>query len=462
MYTWLEEFSYRLAASQETLVQNQAPDGGWGLTFDSASSIVNTSEALHVLSMNNLGNLTSIERGLDFIKKNLSRHTQPRESGGRGANTRFVSFAISALALNPSFIDEETSAALNWGIAWLEHARTRDGWPERLGDPDTSIHQTAYAVSGLSSLRKMLLSLPELARQALTLPKTTHLEALILHGAQGLLRHRRPNGLWPVQTYSQTAASPSKSSLALLALNAASDLMEEDRKLASGTSLSAADRREGKLSDFIYKGAISLAQLNPRWKRWVEHDPEVPGTDWIHLANAMAPDACIVSGVHESEAEIKSSLEELRQSWSNKHSFWVELGGKPTIRAAFHISHCFQAAQSQVLGFRAASIHSIPSAVSEFQVFDWGFSITITPDVHRVRLSPKLLQLLSVVSSHDTASSDTIADTLGIARGSVAKYIARLNKIAKENSSSFSPAIILTGSSGYYLNPQLRELMDAS
>ena len=101
--------------------------------------------------------------------------------------------------------------------------RVDQGWPEIAGVDDTSLHQTARSVLALSRLRSALvgfgpgLALPGGEDTSMLLGRVG---PLITHGVRGLLYHRRSSGAWGWRTYVDTAPSPSKTALCMMAVAA--------------------------------------------------------------------------------------------------------------------------------------------------------------------------------------------------------------------------------------------------
>ncbi|MGK5558072.1 hypothetical protein ACSNOI_41360, partial [Actinomadura kijaniata] len=152
----LTEFEQRVAVAARTLLGSQGHDGGWGLTLTSVSSIVNTAEVLAILHAADVAG-TAARRGVEFLCGAVADHCRPRQAGGRGENTRFVVFALQGLLENPVFLAHPpVPAAIEWCVGWLEGHRVEHGWPEVAGIDDTSLHQTALAVSSLARLRERL------------------------------------------------------------------------------------------------------------------------------------------------------------------------------------------------------------------------------------------------------------------------------------------------------------------
>src|SRR6185369_9218834 len=73
------------------LASNVNPDMGWGMSPGQASSIVNTAEAIYILTRAK-GYAAEIENGLAYISNRLFKSLEEQ-----GSRTRYVLFALLAL-----------------------------------------------------------------------------------------------------------------------------------------------------------------------------------------------------------------------------------------------------------------------------------------------------------------------------------------------------------------------------
>ena len=129
----LVAFEARAGQAARTLLHHQGYDGGWGLTLTSVSSIVNTSEVLPILRTAGLAG-QPVRQAIDFLTGALQEHCQPRQKGGRGEHTRFVTFGLTGLLSHPRFFHHDGVAeSAAWCVGWLDDHRVDHGWPEVLG-----------------------------------------------------------------------------------------------------------------------------------------------------------------------------------------------------------------------------------------------------------------------------------------------------------------------------------------
>lgn len=126
------------------LASNVNPDMGWGMSPGQASSIVNTAEAIYILTRAK-GYGAEIENGLDYISNRLFKSLE--EQGGR---TRYVLFALFALTDHLEKVD--SNLLLNC-TDWLLRAQNSDGgWGHVTNDSDSRIFPTCFAVCVLRRL----------------------------------------------------------------------------------------------------------------------------------------------------------------------------------------------------------------------------------------------------------------------------------------------------------------------
>ena len=117
------------------------------------------------------------------------------------------------------------------------------------------------------------------------------------------------------------------------------------------------------IPEVLRVGGVALLQLRPRWESWIEHDPEVPGTDWVHPAYAIAAAACVSCGISIDDPQLNAAFKFLDGLWSPRSTSWIEPGGRATIRADFHTVRAFNAAQEQIQGASPALIAVAPTGV---------------------------------------------------------------------------------------------------
>lgn len=357
----LSSYGERVSRAAQTLREHQGFDGGWGLTLTSVSSIVNTTEALAVLRAADAEG-KPVRDALSFLADAVEDHCRPRQKGGRGENTRFVCFALSGLLTYPQFVAQPGIAdAAAWCADWLAQRQTDQGWPEVAGVDDVSLHQTARAVLALTGLRKALTSLGP----GFVLPGGTdtsvlldRVEPLIAHGIRGLLYHRRSSGAWGWRTYVDTAPSPSKTALCLMAVAAsagclgAGDPFDPARDVlleSGGVSGETVMRRP---SQVVAEAADWLLRNHHRWETFVEDDKDVQGTAWEHMAYALGVQAVLRAGVNPYDQRLARSWRLMSDLWDGSETgLWNEPGAsgrRATVRAAFHTVCAYEEARARV------------------------------------------------------------------------------------------------------------------
>lgn len=440
-----EQFLSRARLAAKTLIAAQDHLGGWGLKLSQqAPSIVNTSEALYFFASIGETCSPSVMRGIEYINKNVRLHTQLRQDGGRGENTRFPAFAIYGLCqYAQGFIDPRSIETVEWCLEWLLQHRTRDGWPELSGAGDTSIHQTANTLHSLS------LAYSRLKEMAPSLSATRHasikkgIEVLGDFATAGLLRHRRGDGLWPPTTFAQRGASPAKTSLALLALHA---------MIESGLDLALDAQTRSALRAGLLDSAVRLAADHARWENYIEGDPEVPGTVWQHPAYAMALAAACRCGVDPGSRSLRTAWRYVDYSWSRDAATWLEPDGSATVRIAFHVARAY----STIGDVEYKDHHEIHAAAQPafktFIVDDCCIMIDLPSDRVSVRLPSRLWELASIVSQNpEGVSSAVIAAKMGLAQRGIARYISRLNDtVARSTNDLVTQLVVADRKSGSY------------
>jgi hypothetical protein len=444
----LAAYEKRLAVASRTLLEHQGFDGGWGLTLSSVSSVVNTSEVLFVLRAAGIAG-APVRDALGFLSGAVREHCRPRQKGGRGEHTRFVCYGLTGLMYFPQFsILPEVAETAAWCVDWLERHQVEQGWPEVAGVDDMSLHQTALAVRSLASLRRTLTDLgPELdlANGITTSALLKRVEPLIRHGLAGLLYHRRSSGAWGWRTYVDTAPSPSKTALALMAIAAAGGHYS-----AAGWSMAEPEMRveaggvHGKsqvvsLGEVVADAAGWLMRNHHRWETFVEDDKDVPGTAWEHLAYALGVQAVLRAGASPFDPRLEQAWTLMLGLWDADGGLWNEPGAsgkRATIRAAFHTAAAYEEARQRVGQAELAEpapgkskLAAIPVAVTLTAIADRQISIRAGDHPVVCPLPQQLIRLVRVLADAGSRGipAAEIAGALFVAPSSVAKYVQRLN-----------------------------------
>lgn len=447
-------FRGRAARCRQALLEVQADDGGWGVTTDSTSSIVNTAEALYVLRLDHEVPSDPEVRAAGYIGASLPAHARPRSDGGRGANTRFVAFGLLGLGLyhgiaaSPSGLE-----AIDWALGWLDKHRTRDGWPERAGDVDTSLHQTAVTLYALSELHADLAPLTTALGEG-NGRRVALIAELASHATRGLLWHQQTGGGWPSHTFGEAAPSPSKTGLAIMALESAarSATIDGVTRYATHGGYGPACNRLETIVDATRNGAERLSLIHSRWESYVESDPEVPGTDWIHPAYAIALAGCLAGGIQASARALQPAFKFLDRLWNPGLAMWQEPGGRVTIRSAFHVSRAYRYAvlrESDTLW--SETLTAEVTVVQLLRMHGRTLQIQSTLGSFSVPLTERQAHLLSHIGRNSEGlTPQDIADRMSLQRTSVAQYVRRTNLRVRECTGSLIGNVIELDSEGRY------------
>jgi hypothetical protein len=451
----LGAYQKRVSRAAQTLLGHQGFDGGWGLTLTSVSSIVNTTEALAILLAAGIGGKAARD-ALSFLAIAAEDHCRPRQKGGRGENTRFVCFALSGLLSYPQFFAQPGIAdAAAWCADWLEHHQVDQGWPEVAGVDDVSLHQTARAVLALSGLRKTLTDLgpgfvlPGGADADVLLNRTG---PLIAHGVRGLLYHRRSSGAWGWRTYVDTAPSPSKTALCLMAVAAsagclgAGDPIDAARDVPAETGGVRGETVMRRPSQVVAEAADWLLRNHRGWETFVEDDKDVQGTAWEHMAYSLGVQAVLRAGGNPHDQRLARSWRLMSDLWDDEAGLWNEPGAsgkRATVRAAFHSVCAYEEARARVAQIGMAEetagspvpgsgvgdtahveLHSV-----ELIAARWELKVSTRERSATCQLPERLFAVAAALHrAPGGLPVSELAAVLHVAPSSVAKYVQRLNQ----------------------------------
>jgi hypothetical protein len=454
--TGLGAYGKRVSRAARTLLENQGFDGGWGLTLTSVSSIVNTTEALAVLRAAGIAG-KPVRDALSFLADSAEDHCRPRQKGGRGENTRFVCFALSGLVSYPQFFAQPGIAdACAWCVDWLGAHQLDQGWPEVAGVDDVSLHQTARAVLALSGLRKVLSDLgPGFVIHSGTNTSVLldRVEPLIAHGVRGLLYHRRNSGAWGWRTYVDTAPSPSKTALCLMAVAGSAGSLRAGDPFASsrdvllesgGVSGDVVMRRP---SQVVAEAADWLLRNHQRWENFVEDDKDVQGTAWEHMAYALGVQSVLRAGGNPHDQRLAPAWRLMDGLWDGETGLWNEPGAsgeRATIRAAFHAVCAYEEARARVAqigmaeGMTASQVQDADPGTAHLQpqsmellAVRHELKVSTRDAVATFPLPERLFEAAALLhQAPDGLAVSEIAAALHVSPSSVAKYVQRLNQAA--------------------------------
>ncbi|MCP2336439.1 hypothetical protein [Actinomadura rupiterrae] len=462
----LGSYEQRLAVSGRTLLECQGFDGGWGLTLSSVSSIVHTSEVLAVLRAAGIGG-SPVRAALGFLSGAVEEHCRPRQKGGRGENTRFVCFGLTGLLYFPEFFTQpQVCGTAAWCVDWLEEHRIEQGWPEVVGIDDTSLRQTALAVLAMARLRDVVDGLgPDLV-----LPDGTNTSALVEraaalveHGLAGLLYHRRSSGAWGWRTYVETAPSPSKTALCLLAVDAArwADRTLEVGGVDGSPVLLPADKVVAEAGNW-------LLRHHSRWETFVEDDKDVQGTAWEHMAYALGVQAALRAGANPGDQRLIRAWKLMDELWDGEAGLWSEPGAsgrRATIRAAYYSVCAYEEARTRVaqLGMTgraeaSASLEVPPTPLREVSLFSDGTQLVVSTTEAAVTctLTRRLFDLAVLLHHHPAGLTvRRLAALMHVAPSSIPKYVQRINAAISREFNGAPVRLIVTcqtpEGSGYQL-----------
>jgi hypothetical protein len=445
-------------AALKLLDYQDAEEGGWGLTTTSTPSIVNTAEALTVLRASGEPASDQIWRGVAYVAKNIPLHTRARPNG-RGRNTRFVTFGIEGLTTYPEFLDEpEVRQSLNWAVAWLQDAHndvvkqarspgegraaTPECWVESFGTIEPSLHQTSLVAANLARL------VGEKSGDANWSAISDSARKMVKVACRALVRYRRHDGSFPSTLYEASASSPSKTALVAVALAYARDVIG-DVELPWGYLDRPADKAQTiLLSDAADSASQWLQSSVDRWKTYVEADFDVQGTFWVYLAYAQCLRGVAV-GRSIDEAMVKQRLRYLSSLWDDDEArgqLWKEPTGGCTIRAAYHTVWAQEAFR------RGQSLLHLPTPLprklevrvkvrSRLVLHRHRSTAEIGEDGVEVALAGTQFAIVELLVVRARTSQE-VAAHVGIALGSVAKTIERINSRIKALAASGSAPLI--------------------
>ncbi|MEV6873929.1 helix-turn-helix domain-containing protein [Amycolatopsis sp. NPDC051128] len=419
------------------------------------SSIVNTSEVLKILHAAGEKGAPVVE-ATRYLATSIRVHALPRHEGGRGEHTRFVCFGLRGLVEFPHFVlRQDVLEAILWCLGWLEEHQTEGGWPEVAGINDASIHQTTLAIIALSRLRDVLLEYGsgyELVGDAVTVDTVLNrIGPLILHGLHGFLYHRRTSGAWGWRTYVDTAPSPSKTALCLLATSAAIGRAEEDNQWSIDASAqfdvggATDDLAQMSLQDVVAQATQWLLRSHERWEYLIEDDKDVQGTAWNHMAYGLCVHAALEGGANPYDERLVKAWKYMASLWDAESKMWAEPGASatiPTVRAAYYTVCAYEQARlrlgdigmsEQLASIRAAGRggESDDVAVSAVRLEANGTIVIETESgSYKCAVSENLLKLVQVLISEPSKprSRQELAVEMRISENSVSQYVKRLNE----------------------------------
>lgn len=419
----LHQYKVRLRLAATTLVNAQDHSGGWGRALHEQPSIVNTVEALMVLTVADNVERDVIDYGLSYLARSLLEHYRPTSQvGGRGERIRFIAFYLQGvLQLRAHNVDSEAIDRVRRCLQWLAESflRLKAGWPETRGESAISIQQTARIVAALSML------LQRQTEYGFLRNADVDTAVDLLHsGVNTLLEKQTESGAWPAHVGEDAPTSPAKTALAITSLGYAQRFATNDELRST---LDKARRH----------GAGWLVQQINAWSDAVEDDGYVLGTTWRHLSYAECMRG-VVDGFESPPEALQANWKSLVRRWSESFNFWLQPGnpdGVPTIPATHHTVMAFESLQRD----RSSLIQPAPLLPSPNQdpvITEIKIPTTDTlvirvsgiVDPFQVRLTERQHQLASLLLANERGTSAShLANTMGIVTNSVPQYVRRLN-----------------------------------
>lgn len=260
-------YQENLKKSARWLIQIQNKDGGWGLTPKQASSLVNTAEALFVLSRAGFEKSDSAVRGLEYLRDNISLHLEQR-----GERTRFVAFPLYVLTSCFPEFDRRVPRRL---LKWLVDAVNEDGgWGAEKDATKSDVYSTYLAVLAI---------------------KSADPDHVCLVGAQNWFLSKGGVQGWSFEEDGQNSLSAT--SYALIALS----------------ELGCGDH------DLVETGLKSLMAI----KHWEDEDATLAGTMWRHCTHSNVLSALIMYSDDIFASPIAAGLRHSNRHISPKGG-WME------------------------------------------------------------------------------------------------------------------------------------------
>jgi hypothetical protein len=134
----------QLEKAADWLAAIQNPNKGWGMSSGQWSSIVNTAEAIYVLTRARK-HQNAIDDGLEFIQSKLFSSIEKQ-----GRRTRYVIFALMAAIDQLDRVDPDFASRC---AEWLIKARNRDGgWGHNANDEQSRLFPTCMSLIQLAKL----------------------------------------------------------------------------------------------------------------------------------------------------------------------------------------------------------------------------------------------------------------------------------------------------------------------
>jgi hypothetical protein len=296
---------------------------------------------------------------------------------------------------------------------------------------------------------------------------------LIAHGLAGILYHRRASGAWGWRTYVDTAPSPSKTALCLMAVDAATGGPARADGMVVETGGAGGQAEVQRVQDIIAAASGWLARNHHRWESFVEDDKDVQGTAWEHMAYALGVQAVLRADGDPYDQRLSRAWQLMNDLWDDEADLWGEPGAsgrRATIRAAFHTVCAYEEAKTRLAATSLAEGNQAGSRA--------GNGVGDEPEIARlVAVEPMRAQILvsfggtpvpcavpervlalAAILAGAGPGAMTVADiatAMYVAPSSVAKYVQRLNRAVSDALGGADAKLVVAcrtpGGSGYAL-----------
>jgi hypothetical protein len=279
-------YFYNLNKAADWLASVQNTNKGWGMSPKQASSIVNTAEAIYVLTKANKYNLQIFE-GIDFIESKLFSSIERS-----GARTRYVFFALLAIQEHK---DKVTSAFIEQCLNWLIQARNKDGgWGHEANDEQSRLFPTCLSLIMLAAFNDL---------------------SGIETGFHWLINKKSESG-WGFEE--EKGVNPTATALAILALR--------------------------KIRDYNDDIFIKPKEFLLETTHWGTERENLPGTLWEHCTYTWVFPALMSLDVNPYAPSIAEGVRFINKLTCD--SGWTEPSGGETIRGQFWAVYALHSLQT--------------------------------------------------------------------------------------------------------------------
>lgn len=275
----------QLEKAADWLASIQNPNYGWGMSPGQDPSIVNTAEAIYVLTRAGK-HQAAINGGLEFIQSKLFPSIEKQ-----GRRTRYVFFALLAVI---DHLDKVDTAFITSCSEWLIQARNKDGgWGHIANDEQSRLFPTCMTLIHLA--------------------KANHNSHDLEIGYKWLLLNKTIDSGWSF--HESRNPTPTATAQAVLAL-----------------------RNYKDNSDNIFSRPKEMLLQTTHWGTEREN---IPGTLWEHCTYMWIFPALVSLDVNPYDPTIAQGVREVNEL--DCGNGWTEPSGGETIRGQFWAVFAFSA-----------------------------------------------------------------------------------------------------------------------